>query len=139
MKGVVQLLDLPDELISVILKKVNPQVLLLCSMLDIGNHRLERLAFDRCHSIDLTSNYISTIHHRSLIERFYSHVMPRIIQDIQSLTINLRDIPSIKTFLENYCNGTLPNLTHLKLALNTRHATTEISFIIGNLSLIEIM
>ena len=60
MKGVVQLLDLPDELILAILKKVNPQVLLLCAMIDIGNNRLEQLAFDKCHSIDLTFDYFQS-------------------------------------------------------------------------------
>ena len=133
MKGAVQLLDLPDELIIAILKKVDPQALLLCAMLDIGNHRLQRLAFDKCHSIDLTSSYISTIHHRSLMDRFYSHVMPRIGEDVQSLTINFRDIRSIKTFVESHCNGILPNLTHLKVVLNLKQPKTDISFSIGNL------
>ena len=35
MKGVVQLLDLPDELLLNILKKVDCQASLLCSMIDI--------------------------------------------------------------------------------------------------------
>jgi hypothetical protein len=102
MKGVIQLLDLPDELLLAIMKKVNPQVLLLCSMINIGNHRLEQLAFDRCHSIDLSFNYYRAAH-RSLMKRFYSHVMPRVWHDIQSLTIKFCRIPSMKTFIEKNC------------------------------------
>ncbi len=48
-KDVVELVDLLHELILAIMKKVNPRVLLLCSMIDISNHRLEKLAFGICH------------------------------------------------------------------------------------------
>ena len=104
-------MDLPDELILAIMKKVNPQVLFICCMINIGNHRLEQLAFDRCHSIDLTFDFFRAPH-RSVMKRFYTHVMPRIGHDIKSLTIHLRHIPSIRTVVENNFNGTLPNLTH---------------------------
>lgn len=62
MKDIIELIDLPDELLLAIMKKVNPQVLLLCSMIDIGNCRLEQLAFDKCHSADLTFNYFRAPH-----------------------------------------------------------------------------
>ncbi|CAF3995533.1 unnamed protein product [Rotaria sordida] len=130
--SVVKLLDLPDELILAIMKKVNPQVLLLCSMIDIGNKRLEQLAFDRCYSIDLTFDYVQPIE-ESLMERFYSHVMPRIGHHIQSLTINIYHISSIKTFVENNFHGTLPNLTHLKILLYAKHTKTGIPYTISNL------
>ncbi|CAF0917333.1 unnamed protein product [Rotaria sp. Silwood1] len=126
----VQLLDLPDELILAIMKKVNPQVLLLCSMIDIGNNRLEQLAFDRCHSIDLTFDYLRAPH-ELFMKRFYSHVMPRISHDVQSLTINLHHIASIKTFLENNFNEILPNLTHLKIMLGAKHSKTGIPYTIS--------
>jgi len=132
MKGVVGLLDLPDELLLNILKKVNPQVLLLCSMINIGNHRLEQLAFDRCHSIDLSFNYCRAAH-RSLMKRFYSHVMPRVCHNIQSLTINFYHMSRMKTFIDENCNGTLPNLTHLKILLGLKHNKTRIPYTIGNL------
>ncbi|CAF2677437.1 unnamed protein product [Rotaria sp. Silwood2] len=131
MKDVVELLDLPDELILAIMKKVDPQVLFLCSMIDIGNKRLEQLAFDRCHSIDLTFDYFRAPH-QLFIERFYSYVMPRISHDIQSLTINLHHISSIKTF-ENNCNKTLPNLTHLKIMMGAKLSKTGIPYTIGKL------
>jgi hypothetical protein len=132
MKGVHQLLDLPDELILAIMKKVDPQVLFLCSMIDIGNYRLEQLAFDRCHTIDLTFDCFRAAR-QSHMKKFYSHVMPRIGHDIRSLTIHLRHISPIRTFVENNCNGTLPNLTHLKILLGVQHAKTGVPYTIGNL------
>ncbi|CAF1148284.1 unnamed protein product [Rotaria sordida] len=127
--NVIELVDLPDELILFIMKKVNPRMLLLCSMIGIGNNRLEALAFDICHSIDLTFDYPQAPH-RSFRRRFFSHVMPRISYDIQSLRINLNHIQSIKTFVENNCNGTLPNLTHLKIMLGTNQVKTGIPYTI---------
>jgi hypothetical protein len=105
---------------------------ILCSMIDIGNHRLGQLAFDRCHSIDLTFNYPLAAH-RSLMKQFYSRVMPRVCHDIQSLTINFYHISSMKTFIEKNCNVTLPNLTHFKIVLGTKRGKTGIPYTIGNL------
>jgi hypothetical protein len=136
MKDAVELLDLPDELILAIMKKVNPQVLLLCSMMNIGNNRLQQLAFDRCHSIDLTFDYLRAPH-KLLMKRFYSDVLPRIIHNIKSLAINHHHISSIKSFLKNNCNGTLPNLTHLKIMIGAKHAETGIPYTIGKLRLID--
>ncbi|CAF1252852.1 unnamed protein product, partial [Rotaria magnacalcarata] len=59
MKDIIELFDLPDESLLAIMKKVNPQVLFLCSIIDIGNCRLEQLAFDKCH---LTFNYFRAPH-----------------------------------------------------------------------------
>ncbi|CAF3259145.1 unnamed protein product [Rotaria sp. Silwood2] len=132
----IERVDLPDELILAIMKKVNPQVLFLCSMINIGNYRLEQLAFDRCHSIDLTFDYFGAPH-KLLMKRFYSDVMPRIIHNIKSLTINLYHISSIQTFVENNCYGTLPNLTHLKIMLGAKHSQTGIPYTIGKFCLIE--
>jgi len=95
-KDVVELIDLPDELILYIMNKINPRVLLLCSMIGIGNNRLEELAFDRCHSINISFDYIGSPHRPFIIRRFYSHVMPRITHDIQSLTTsNVRRFDSL--------------------------------------------
>jgi hypothetical protein len=105
---------------------------LLCSIIDIGNNCLEQFGFDRCHSIDLTFDYFPAAH-QPLIKQFYSHVMPLIRHDIQSLTINLHHILSIKTFVENNCNGTLPNRAHLKILLCARCSKADIPYIIGNL------
>jgi len=126
------LVDLPDELILAIMERVNPQVLLLCSMINIGNNRLEELAFDRCHSIDLTFDYLRAPH-ELFLRRFYSDVMPRIGHDIQSLTINLHHIASIKTIVENNFSGTLPNLRHLKIMLGAKLSKKGVPYTIGKL------
>ncbi|CAF4811428.1 unnamed protein product, partial [Rotaria sp. Silwood2] len=67
-KDIVQLVDLPDELILTIMNKVKPHVLLLCSIIDIGNNRLEQLALDKCQAIDLTFDYQQSPH-KSLFTR----------------------------------------------------------------------
>ena len=136
MKGVVQLLDLPDELLLNILRKVDCQALLLCSMIDIGNDRLKQLVFDKCHSIDLSS-YCYQAKRRFLQDQFYSYVMPPICHDIRSLTITHHHISSMKTFIDQNCNGTLPNLIHLKFLLGLTHSKTGIPFTIGNQSLLN--
>jgi hypothetical protein len=80
------LVDLPDELILLIMNKVKPEVLLLCSIITVGNNRLEQLALDKCHSIDLTFDYCQSPY-KSLIRRFYSHVMPSIIHNVGDIVI----------------------------------------------------
>ena len=127
----VELLDLPDEIILTIMKKVDPQVLLFCSMINIGNSRLEQLVFDRCHSIDLTFDY-GHAPHKQLMKRFYSHVLPRISHQIQSLTIDISHILSINRSLQNICIEHLPNLKHVKLMLGTKYSKTGIPWTIGN-------
>ncbi|CAF3726374.1 unnamed protein product [Rotaria sordida] len=122
-KDNVQFLDLPDELILIIMNKVKSRVLLLNSIITIGNNRLEQLALDNCHSIDLTFDYVQSPY-ETLIQRFYSHIMPHIIDNIQSLTINIRHIPDIITFAQKNYNGTLPNLTHLKIMIGRQYDQT---------------
>ncbi|CAF4061155.1 unnamed protein product [Rotaria sordida] len=119
----VQLLDLPDELILNIMNKVKPHVLLLSSIITIGNNRLEQLALDKCHSIDLTFDYVQSPY-ETLIQRFYLDIMPHIVNNIQSLTLTIRHIPHIITFAEKNSNGTLPDLTHLKIMIGKQHDQT---------------
>jgi len=99
------------------MNKVEPRVSLLCSIITIGNNRLEQLALDKCHSIDLTFDYFQSPY-QTLVQRFYSHIMPNIINNIQSLTLTVRHIIDIITFAEKNSDGTLPNLTHLKIMLD---------------------
>ena len=73
--NVVELFDLPDELILMILNKVKPKVLLLSSIVNIGNDRLEKLALEKSHSIDLTLAYC-LLPYQYLLRRFASHVTP---------------------------------------------------------------
>jgi len=116
------------------MNKINPGVLLLCSMIGIGNNRLEKVAFDRCYSIDLSFHY-HRVAHLSLLRRFYSDVMPRVIHHIRSLTINLGQILKMKTYIENNWNGTLPNVTHLKKMLGSKQDKTGMPYTIGKLSI----
>ncbi|CAF2774014.1 unnamed protein product [Rotaria sp. Silwood2] len=132
MKDNVQLLDLPDELILIIMNKIKPRVLLVSSIITIGNNRLEQLAIDKCHSIDLTFDYVQSPY-ETLIQRFYSHIMPHIIDNIQSLTINIRHISDIMTFAQKNYNGTLPNLTHLKIMIGRQYDQTGTPYTLDTL------
>ncbi|UJR11549.1 hypothetical protein I4U23_015729 [Adineta vaga] len=127
----VQLLDLSDELLLAIIKKIHPQVLLFCSMIDIGNNRLKQLVFDGCDSIDLTFDYPGAPH-KLLMERFYSIVLPYINNNIQSLTIDLCHIRSIRNYLKENDNKALKNLTHLKIMLSVKRLKTGVPFTIVN-------
>jgi len=126
------LLDLPDELILAIMNKVKPQVSLLFSIIGIGNNRLEQLALDKCHSFDLTYDYFQSSH-ESLCKRFYSYVMPRISNSIQSLTLDIRHLPDIITFPEQNSNETLLNLVHLKIMYGRTCLKTGTLYTLGKL------
>ncbi len=126
----IELVDLPDELILIIMKKVKPKVLLLCSMINIGNNRLEKLALGMCHSIDITYDYFRSPN-QFIIPRFYTHVMSCIVDNIQSLTLSTIHIRNMTTYIEKYCNGILPNLTHLKIIIAIHHSEEDTSFTLG--------
>jgi len=113
------------------MNKVIPHVLLLCSIIDIGNNRLEQLALDKCQAIDLTFDYLQSPH-ESLFERFYLYVMPRIINNIQSLALQIQHLPNIHTFVEKNCDEILPNLTHLRIMLRRRNPITGTPYTLGN-------
>jgi len=129
----IELLDLPDELILAIMNKVKPRVLLLCSIVGIGNNRLEQLAIGNCHSIDLTFDYRQSSHEQ-LMERFYSHVLPRIYNNIQSLVFTFQHLLRISAFAEENCDGTFPNLTHLKMMIPRKCSITGTTFTLGKLN-----
>jgi len=59
--------------------------------------------------------------------------MPRIINNIQSLTLNIRHIPDIITFAEKNYNGILPNLTHLKIMIGRQCHETGTPYTLGKL------
>ncbi|CAF2163427.1 unnamed protein product [Rotaria magnacalcarata] len=133
-KDIVELVDLPDELILIIMNKVKPKVLLLCSIITIGNNRLEKLVLDKCDSIDLTFDYFQSPY-KCLIQRVYSHVMPCIINNIQSLTLNIQHIPNISIFAKRNSNGILPNLKHLKIMMGRQNPKTGTPYTLGKLLL----
>jgi hypothetical protein len=67
------------------------------------------------------------------MKRFYSEVMPHISNIIQSLTIDLHHIRSIKKYLQNNDNKTLENLTHLKIMLGAKLSKTGVPYTICKL------
>ncbi|CAF2171608.1 unnamed protein product [Rotaria magnacalcarata] len=127
----IELLDLPNELILAVMNKVKHRVLLFCSIIGIGNNRLEQLAIDKCRSIDLTFDYRQSPHEQ-LMERFYSHVLPYIYKNVQSLTLTIDHLSDISTFAEENCDGTFPNLTHLKIMLPRKCHITGTTSTLGN-------
>ena len=128
----IELLNLPDELILAIMNKVKPRVLLLCSIIGIGNNRLEQLALDSCHSLDLTTDY-SQSPYEQLMDRFYSHVLPSIYNNLQSFVFTIRHLRRISAFAEENCDGTFPNLTHLRIMIPRKCSRTGTTFTLGEL------
>ncbi len=127
-ENLVELLDLSDEMILAIMNKIKPRAILLYSMIGTKNIRLEQLALDQCHSIDLTSDYFDSLYDERIIEEFIYFTLPSIFNYIQSLTINIqhiRDLNDIeKTIRENYLN----NLKHLKIMGGRLHCDPPIGF-----------
>ncbi|CAF0831379.1 unnamed protein product [Rotaria sordida] len=130
MKDTIEPLDLPDEMIFNIMNKIKPQVLLLCCIINIGNHRLEHLALDKCHSIDLSFDYQFNPY-TLLLKRFHIDVLPRIYNNIQSLTISIKHLLPIDAAVKAMPDKLLPNLRHLKILVGYRHLYTGTPFKIG--------
>lgn len=126
----IQLVDLPDELILMIMNRVQPKVLLLCSIIGLGHSRLEKLAFSMCQSIELTCDSTQSPN-QLLIPRFYTHVLPCITKKIQSLAISTEHMRNLITFAQKYGHGTLANLTHLKIRIPRETSLTGKSLTLG--------
>ncbi|CAF1456976.1 unnamed protein product, partial [Rotaria sordida] len=123
-KNLVELLDLPDEIILAIMNKIKPRPILLYSMIGIKNIRLEQLALEQCHSIDLTSDCFDSSYEMFIYE-FISFTLPYIFNYIKSLTIDIVHVQHLnyiqKTIYdENYLN----NLKHLKIMAGRLHCDT---------------
>ena len=87
-ENLVELLDLPDELILAIMNKIKPRAILLYSMIGIKNIRFEQLALDQCHSIDLTSDDFDSSYEmfiQKLIDHLLYHVFLIIFNHLQSI------------------------------------------------------
>lgn len=125
-----ELLDLPDEMILSIFDQVKPHIFLLSSMIGIGNTRLEQLALSKCHTIDLTLN---SYHNLSgpVVERFHCYVLPRISNDFQSVTLNLKYLLHIHTIMKHCIHEMMFSLTHLKIILCRFHYKSGKPFEIG--------
>lgn len=99
-------------------------------MIAIKNIRLEQLALDQCHSIDLNSDYFDSWDDEMLIENFISYTLPCIFNYIESLTINFVHIPDLNHIAETifYNKKRLNNLKHLKIMASRLHCSTEAPF-----------
>jgi hypothetical protein len=129
-ENLVELLDLPDEMILAIMNKIQPRGILLYSMIGTKNIRLEQLALDQCHSIDLNSDYFVSWNDRMLIEGFILDTLPCIFNYIESLTINFEHISHLNHIAETilYKKKCLNNLKHLKIMAGRLHCNTEEPF-----------
>jgi len=109
-QSVVHLLDLPDEILLIILKKLN-NIDVLYSLLNINNERLYLLAQERTFSnilnfVSIDNN--SSIDHRRL-DWFCINILPKIHYNVEFL---ISESVLLKCLL---LAGDYPNLTKLEL------------------------
>jgi hypothetical protein len=100
----IHLFDLFDEILLMILKKLN-NIDVLYSLLDVNNNRLDHIAREK----QFTNTLNLVLSDQMILNRFYSDILPWIHQNIQNLTL---ESSSMKYILSA---GNYPNLTHLKL------------------------
>jgi hypothetical protein len=134
-EAIVELLDLPDEMILAIMNKVKPRVMLLSSIIGIENNRLEQLALDQCHSIDLTFDYYHSPY-EMLIKEWISCTLPCIFNYIESLAINLPRMPRLARVVRTIDDKDCMNLKHFKLMGGRLHINTGTPFTTSKLYII---
>jgi hypothetical protein len=100
----IHLLDLPDEILFLILKKLD-NIDVLYSLLDIRNNRLDVLAQDKF----FTNTLNLVLSNEMILERFFIDILPRIHGNVKNLIF---ESSSMKRILSA---GTYPKLTNLKL------------------------
>ena len=115
----VELLDLPDEMLMMIMQKLTRNVELLSSLIGVGNARLENLALERCSFVDLTYDFLSSPWKR-VIERFLSHTLPRIYNNIESLAMNLEHLSCVTRVASSTPERNFPHLKQLKIIRSRR-------------------
>jgi hypothetical protein len=102
----VHLLDLPDEILLLILNKLN-NMDVLYSLLDINNGRLNILAKEKTFTNTLE---FVTIDDNSIIDRFCSDILPRIHQNVKCFILYPFLMECILLATD------YPNLTALKIS-----------------------
>ncbi|CAF0910564.1 unnamed protein product [Rotaria sordida] len=101
----VHLLDLPNEILLIILRRLN-NIDVLYSLLDINNERLGILAQEKTFTNILNFVYIDNI---SVIDRFCIDILPKIHHNVKYFILE-------PIFMERILLATVyPNLTELKL------------------------
>ena len=116
------------------MNKIPCRVSLLCSIIGIGDNRLESLSLDGCHSIDL-NDCLESSPYALPLSRFYSHILARITNKIQSLTFDIPHIPALLRFEKQNKNGIHPNLTHLKVLFGKQRHNIGIPYSLSKLLL----
>jgi hypothetical protein len=106
------LLDLPNEILFVILNNLN-NMDVLYSLIGIGIERIDLLTQDQIFTNTL--NFVSTDTggmcsiNDSILDRFYIYILPKIHYNVKCLVL---DSMSMERIL---LSGDYPNLTHLKI------------------------
>jgi hypothetical protein len=107
------LLDLPNEILLIIMKKLD-NMNVLYSLLDVNNQQLDIIAQD--NTFTNTLNFVLTTLtdeifslNDTVIDRFCTNILPRIHHNVKSLIL---DALSMERIL---CVVDYPNLTQLKL------------------------
>jgi hypothetical protein len=106
----VNLLDLPDEILLIILKRLN-NIDVLYSLLDVNNEHLNRLAQDKIFSNTL--NFVSIDNVSSIdrhkLDRFCKDILPKIHQNVECFILEPLSMERI------LLTADYPNVTELKL------------------------
>ncbi|CAF1676145.1 unnamed protein product, partial [Rotaria sordida] len=127
----VGLLDLPNEILVMIFKKLD-NIDVLYSLLDVDNQRLDIIAQENTFTntlkfliITLTDDILSLTD--SIVDRFCTNILPRIHQNVKSLILDSLSMERILLV------GDYPNLTEIKLfnfndKIVSRYFTVETPF-----------
>ncbi|CAF1483728.1 unnamed protein product [Rotaria sordida] len=106
----VHLLDLPNEMLFYILKKLG-NIDVLHSLFDINNERLDSITREEIFSYTL--NFTSSVHDNTIIDsmlgRFCNYILPRIHYNVKRLIVEPASMERI-LLATSY-----PNLTELKI------------------------
>ncbi len=118
----VSILDLSDEILLTIFKKLN-NIDLLYSLMGI-NEKLDKVACDITitQSVDLTtisSNDVSDSRTNVIIDRFCSNIFPRIHDNVESLTVQASIFQRI-LHANNYPNLRKLTLVNLEPAMASK-------------------
>lgn len=106
----IHLLNLPDEILLIILKKLN-NIDVLYSLLDINNERLNILAQEKVFSntLDFQSIDNNSLNDQCKLDRFYNYILPRVNDNVKCFILESITMERI-LLAANY-----PNLTELKI------------------------
>jgi hypothetical protein len=112
-QSTVTLLNLPTEILLIILKKLN-NMDVLYSLLDVDNQRLDTIVSDKTFTKSLNFVLTTTTDELlpitgSIIDQFCINILPKIDHNVKSLTLDSGSMERI--LLAAY----YPNLTELKL------------------------